>query len=41
MSKIKDAIYMPGGYVYNCNYHLIGVTKYRKQIFTDDNRQAI
>lgn len=33
MSKIKDAIYMPGGYVYNCHYHLIWVTKYREVIF--------
>ena len=42
MNKIKDAIYMPGGYVYNCHYHLIWVTKYRKPIFTtDEKRQAM
>lgn len=41
-NKIKDAIYMPGGYVYNCHYHLIWVTKYRKQIFnTDEKQQAM
>lgn len=40
MSKINDAIYMPGGYVYNCNYYLIWVTKYRKPIFdTHDKSQ--
>lgn len=42
MNKIKDAVYMPGGYVYNCHYHLIWVTKYRKQIFTsEEKRQAM
>lgn len=39
MKKLKDAIYMPGGYVYNCHYHLIWVTKYRKAIFTDENKR--
>lgn len=38
MNKIKDAVYMPGGYVYNCHYHLIWVTKYRKPIFTDPKK---
>lgn len=38
-TKIKDAIYMPGGYVYNCHYHLIWVTKYRKQIFDTEAKQ--
>ena len=37
-NKIKDAVYMPGGYVYNCHYHLIWVTKYRKQIFIDNDK---
>lgn len=42
MNKIKDAIYMPGGYVYNCHYHLIWVTKYRKSIFvTEEKRKAM
>lgn len=42
MNKIRDAVYMAGGYVYNCHYHLIWVTKYRKPIFTTDaKRQAI
>ena len=42
MNKIKDAIYMPGGYVYNVHYHLIWVTKYRKPIFvTDEKRQVM
>lgn len=42
MSKIKDAIYMPGGYIYNVHYHLIWVTKYRKPIFvTDEKRQVM
>lgn len=39
MSKIKDAIYMPGGYVYNCYYHLIWVTKYRHKIFNTEEKQ--
>ena len=39
MKEIKDAIYMSGGYVYNCHYHLIWVTKYRKQIFTSVKKQ--
>lgn len=38
MNKIKDAVYMPGGYVYNCNYHLIWVTKYRKEIFNTNEK---
>ena len=29
---------MPGGYVYNCNYHLILVTKYRKEIFDTNEK---
>lgn len=39
MSKIKDAIYMPGGYVYNCHYHLIWVTKYQHKIFNTEEKQ--
>lgn len=42
MSEIKDAVYMPGGYVYNVHYHLIWVTKYRKSIFTTkEKRQSM
>lgn len=42
MTRIKDAIYMPGGYVYNVHYHLIWVTKYRKPIFnTNEKRQTM
>ena len=42
MSKIKDAVYMPGGYVYNCHYHLIWVTKYRQPVFkTEKERQDL
>lgn len=33
IDKIKDANYQRG-YVYNTNYHLIWVTKYRRQCFT-------
>lgn len=33
IDKIKDANY-ERGYVYNTNYHLIWVTKYRRQCFT-------
>jgi len=33
IEKIKDAHY-ERGYVYNTNYHIIWVTKYRKQCFT-------
>lgn len=40
-NKIKDTIYMPGGYVYNCHYHLIWVTKYRKQIFNNDEKRQV
>lgn len=40
-NKIKDAIYMPGGYIYNCHYHLIWVTKYRKRIFNTKPKQQL
>ena len=33
IDKIKDACY-ERGYVYNVNYHLIWVTKYRRECFT-------
>ena len=33
IDKIKDAHY-ERGYVYNTNYHIIWVTKYRNQCFT-------
>ena len=39
MKKIKNATYMPGGYVYNCRYHLIWVTKYRQPVFDNPIKQ--
>ena len=33
IEKIKDAVYCRG-YVYNFHFHLIWVTKYRREIFT-------
>ena len=39
MKKIKNATYMPGGYVYSCRYHLIWVTKYRQPVFDDPIKQ--
>ena len=36
IEKIEDAVY-ERGYVYSFHYHLIWCTKYRRELFTDEN----